>query len=71
MRFVQRHVAVEHDSATVASVTAGVLGGANIVRVHNVRDNQDAVKLCDAIDSLFTLRFFFSSLISKFPFHSK
>ncbi|KAM3000682.1 hypothetical protein FF2_037060 [Malus domestica] len=26
-----------------------VLGGANIVRVHNVRDNVDAVKLCDAI----------------------
>lgn len=40
---------VERDSATVASVTAGVLGGANIVRVHNVRDNRDAVKLCDVM----------------------
>ncbi|CAN6579798.1 unnamed protein product [Malus baccata var. baccata] len=41
--------ATERDAATVASVTAAVLGGANIVRVHNVRDNVDAVKLCDAI----------------------
>ncbi|TKY69545.1 Folate synthesis bifunctional protein [Spatholobus suberectus] len=38
----------ERDPATIASVTAGVLG-ANIVRVHNVKDNLDAVKLCDAI----------------------
>lgn len=38
----------ERDPATVAAVTAAVLGGANIVRVHNVRDNRDAVKLCDA-----------------------
>ncbi|KAA8529315.1 hypothetical protein F0562_033886 [Nyssa sinensis] len=44
-----RPAAVERDPATVASVTAGVLGGANIVRVHNVRDNLDAVKLCDAM----------------------
>ncbi|XP_057493408.1 folate synthesis bifunctional protein, mitochondrial-like isoform X2 [Actinidia eriantha] len=44
-----RPVAVERDSATVASVTAGVLGGANIVRVHNIRENMDAVKLCDAM----------------------
>ncbi|KAH6798688.1 Dihydropterin pyrophosphokinase / Dihydropteroate synthase [Perilla frutescens var. frutescens] len=42
-------VAAERDLVTVASVTAGVLGGANIVRVHNVRDNRDAVKLCDAM----------------------
>ncbi|GAB2295917.1 hypothetical protein Dimus_030065 [Dionaea muscipula] len=41
--------AVDRDAATVASVTAGILGGANIVRVHNVRDNVDAVKLCDAM----------------------
>ncbi|KAI9074164.1 hypothetical protein K1719_043879 [Acacia pycnantha] len=39
----------ERDPATVACVTAGVLGGADIVRVHNVRDNLDAVKLCNAI----------------------
>ncbi|PSS29475.1 Dihydropteroate synthase [Actinidia chinensis var. chinensis] len=44
-----RPVAVERDPATVASVTAGVLGGANIVRVHNIRENMDAVKLCDAM----------------------
>ncbi|CAL0308061.1 unnamed protein product [Lupinus luteus] len=44
-----RPTAVERDPATIASVTAGVLGGANIVRVHNVKDNLDAVKLCDAI----------------------
>lgn len=44
-----RAVAAERDAATVASITAGVLGGANIVRVHNVRDNRDAVKLCDAM----------------------
>ena len=41
--------AAERDPATVACVTASVLGGANIVRVHNVRDNLDAVKLCNAI----------------------
>lgn len=44
-----RPAAVERDPATIASVTASVLCGANIVRVHNVRDNLDAVKLCDAI----------------------
>ncbi|KAF4365641.1 hypothetical protein F8388_007474 [Cannabis sativa] len=44
-----RSAAVDRDPATVASVTAGVLAGANIVRVHNVKDNLDAVKLCDAI----------------------
>ncbi|RXH71064.1 hypothetical protein DVH24_015686 [Malus domestica] len=44
-----RTAATERDAATVASVTAAVLGGANIVRVHNVRDNVDAVKLCDAM----------------------
>lgn len=37
------------DPATIASITAGVLGGANIVRVHNVRDNLDVVKLCDSM----------------------
>ncbi|XLT24871.1 hypothetical protein S245_056279 [Arachis hypogaea] len=44
-----RPSAVERDPATIASITAGVLAGANIVRVHNVKDNCDAVKLCDAI----------------------
>ncbi|KAL0358204.1 UNVERIFIED_CONTAM: Folate synthesis bifunctional protein, mitochondrial [Sesamum calycinum] len=41
--------AAQRDPATIAAITAGVLGGANIVRVHNVRDNRDAVKLCDAM----------------------
>lgn len=44
-----RPVATDRDPATIASITAGVLGGADIVRVHNVRDSLDAVKLCDAI----------------------
>ncbi|KAF5727143.1 hypothetical protein HS088_TW22G00830 [Tripterygium wilfordii] len=44
-----RRDAIERDPATIASVTAGVLGGANIVRVHNVKDNVDAVRLCDAM----------------------
>lgn len=46
-----RPSAAGRDAATVASVTAAVLGGANIVRVHNVRDNSDAVKLCDSMIS--------------------
>ncbi|OMO93511.1 Pterin-binding protein [Corchorus capsularis] len=44
-----RPVAAERDPATIASVTAGILGGANIVRVHNIKDNVDAVKICDAM----------------------
>ncbi|KDP21653.1 hypothetical protein JCGZ_03324 [Jatropha curcas] len=44
-----RPAAIERDPATIASITAGILGGANIVRVHNVRDNVDAVKVCDAM----------------------
>uniref|UniRef100_A0A803L7Q9 Pterin-binding domain-containing protein n=1 Tax=Chenopodium quinoa TaxID=63459 RepID=A0A803L7Q9_CHEQI len=44
-----RPAATDRDPATVASISAGVLGSANIVRVHNVRDNLDAVKLCDAM----------------------
>lgn len=44
-----RPAAAERDPATIAAVTAGVLGGANIVRAHNVKDNLDAVKLCDAM----------------------
>lgn len=44
-----RPSSVERDPATVASIAAGVLGGANIVRVHNIRDNLDSAKLCDAM----------------------
>jgi 2-amino-4-hydroxy-6-hydroxymethyldihydropteridine diphosphokinase/dihydropteroate synthase len=45
----KRSSAVERDPATIASITAGVLGGANMVRVHNVKDNLDAVKVCDSM----------------------
>ncbi|XAR65297.1 2-amino-4-hydroxy-6-hydroxymethyldihydropteridine diphosphokinase [Bertholletia excelsa] len=41
--------AVGREAATVASVTAAVLNGANIIRVHNIRDNLGAVKFCDAM----------------------
>ncbi|XP_052185829.1 folate synthesis bifunctional protein, mitochondrial-like isoform X2 [Diospyros lotus] len=41
--------AVDRDVATIASATAAVLSGANIVRVHNVRYNLDAMKVCDAM----------------------
>lgn len=44
-----RPAASDRDPATIASITAGVLGGANIVRVHNVKDSLDGVKLCDAM----------------------
>ncbi|XP_016443624.1 folate synthesis bifunctional protein, mitochondrial [Nicotiana tabacum] len=44
-----RPAADERDPATVAAVTTGVLNGANIVRVHNVRYNADALGLCDAL----------------------
>ncbi|KAM7263704.1 hypothetical protein ACFE04_001387 [Oxalis oulophora] len=41
--------AADRDPATVAATTAGILSGANIVRVHNVKDNVDAAKVCDAL----------------------
>ncbi|KAL5701165.1 hypothetical protein ACHQM5_026532 [Ranunculus cassubicifolius] len=41
--------ASERDPATVAAVTCGILGGANIIRVHNVKDNLDAAKVSDAL----------------------
>ncbi|KAJ0251706.1 Folate synthesis bifunctional protein [Hirschfeldia incana] len=44
-----RPEAADRDAATVASITAGILGGANIIRVHNVKDNADAAKVCDAM----------------------
>ncbi|XP_010551367.1 PREDICTED: folate synthesis bifunctional protein, mitochondrial isoform X2 [Tarenaya hassleriana] len=44
-----RPVARDRDPATVASVTAGILRGANIIRVHNIRDNVDAARLCNAM----------------------
>nr|XP_043640014.1 folate synthesis bifunctional protein, mitochondrial [Erigeron canadensis] len=44
-----RPSAVERDPGTVAAVTSAILGGANIVRVHNIGHNVDAVKLCDSM----------------------
>ncbi|KAJ0963521.1 hypothetical protein J5N97_028643 [Dioscorea zingiberensis] len=40
---------IERDPATIAAVTAGILGGANIIRVHNAKHNLDAAKVCDAL----------------------
>jgi 2-amino-4-hydroxy-6-hydroxymethyldihydropteridine diphosphokinase / dihydropteroate synthase len=40
---------VDRDVATVAAVTAGILNGANIVRVHNVGYGVDAAKVSDAL----------------------
>eukprot|EP00252_Welwitschia_mirabilis_P027591 TRINITY_DN9501_c0_g1_i1.p1 TRINITY_DN9501_c0_g1~~TRINITY_DN9501_c0_g1_i1.p1 ORF type:complete len:167 (+),score=40.86 TRINITY_DN9501_c0_g1_i1:2-502(+) len=48
-KICHRPKAEERDPATIAAVAAGVLAGANIVRVHNVKDNMDAVKVCDAL----------------------
>lgn len=48
-KICNRSAATERDPATIASITAGILGGANIVRVHNVRDNLDAAKVSDAM----------------------
>lgn len=39
----------ERDQGTAATVVAGVMNGANIVRVHNVKKTLDAVKIVDAI----------------------
>ncbi|KAK1317689.1 hypothetical protein QJS10_CPA05g01079 [Acorus calamus] len=44
-----RQNAIERDPATIAAVTSGLLGGANIIRVHNVKDNSDASRVCDAL----------------------
>ncbi|XP_031493007.1 folate synthesis bifunctional protein, mitochondrial-like isoform X1 [Nymphaea colorata] len=48
-KICDRSDATERDPATIASVTAGILAGANIIRVHNVKDNLDAAKVCDAL----------------------
>ncbi|XP_072956152.1 folate synthesis bifunctional protein, mitochondrial-like [Typha angustifolia] len=39
----------ERDPATVAALTAGILGGANIIRVHNVGYGSDTANICDAL----------------------
>lgn len=39
----------DRDAATVAASVVAVLGGANIIRAHNVRAVRDAVKVVDAI----------------------
>jgi 2-amino-4-hydroxy-6-hydroxymethyldihydropteridine diphosphokinase/dihydropteroate synthase len=40
---------VERDFATAAAVTAAVLGGAHIVRVHAVREMCEVVRVADEI----------------------
>lgn len=40
---------VDRDPATIAAITAGLLNGANAVRVHNVRNCSDAAKVSDAL----------------------
>ncbi len=39
----------ERDTGTMAAVAAGVLNGAHIVRVHNVKKTMETVKMIDAI----------------------
>ncbi|GER55843.1 dihydropteroate synthase [Striga asiatica] len=61
--------AAQRDAATVACVAAGVFGGANIVRVHNVRDNRDAVRVCEAYpirQTVYMLIFHFLELDIKY-----
>jgi dihydropteroate synthase len=41
--------AAERLLGTAAAVSACVLGGAHIVRVHDVREMRDVVRVCDAI----------------------
>ncbi len=40
---------LERDMGTMATVTAAILNGANIVRVHNVKMAKDVVKVTDAL----------------------
>ena len=40
---------MERDIGTMATVTAAILNGANIVRVHNVKMAKDVVKVADAL----------------------
>ena len=42
----------ERDTGTMATIAAGVINGANIVRVHNVKKAVDTVKIIDAIIGL-------------------
>jgi dihydropteroate synthase len=39
----------ERDTGSMAAVAAGVLNGAHIVRVHNVKKTIETVKMIDAI----------------------
>jgi dihydropteroate synthase len=43
------HEAADRDWATAAAVTAAVLGGAHIVRVHRVAEMAQVVRVADAI----------------------
>ncbi len=39
----------ERDTGTMATIAAGVMNGAHIVRVHNVKRTLETVKVIDAI----------------------
>jgi dihydropteroate synthase len=47
--FLSQNVDLDADFATAAAVTAGILAGAHIVRVHNVKDLKLAVQIADQI----------------------
>jgi dihydropteroate synthase len=44
-----REVPAERDAATSAACVAGVLGGADVMRVHDVAAVADALKVADAV----------------------
>lgn len=44
-----RFEVVDRDVVIVVFVIVGVLGGVNIIRVYNVKDNVDVVKVCDVM----------------------
>lgn len=46
---IEKSEAKERDWATAAAVTASILGGADIIRVHNVKMGVDVVRVSDAI----------------------
>lgn len=48
-KICDREDPIDRDSATAAAVTAAIFSGANIVRVHNVKNGVDAAKLSDAL----------------------
>jgi dihydropteroate synthase len=47
--FLSQHSAVETEFATAAAVTAAILGGVHLVRVHAVAEMRAAAAVADAI----------------------